>query len=193
MTDDKDKLKSDELEKYEEANYKLKSKISIKNIIEIKDYYIHQQDTQTIFIAEISDLEKEMDEKKQRLSQLKDELTQLKLIKNNRVLINNFETGEKVMVPEEQVDFYKGNKTKTNHLKDRIKALSKLSSEALLVISRIAFQLKENQQVIGHQNILQVLSFCGLRLEYITNVLFKNRIYRLRQDPGVEDLGLKNI
>ena len=37
------------------------------------------------------------------------------------------------------------------------------------------------------------MSFCGLRLEYITNVLFKNRIYRIRQDPGVEDVGLKNI
>ena len=117
----------------------------------------------------------------------------MKLIKNNKVLINNVETGEKVMVPEDQVEFWKGNKSRIDHLKERITIHKKLSSEALLVISRIAFQLKENQQIIGQQNILQVLSFCGLRLEYITNVLFKNRIYRLRQDPGVEDLGLKNV
>lgn len=32
-----------------------------------------------------------------------------------------------------------------------------------------------------------------MRLEYITNVLFKNRVYRLSQDPDVEDVGLKNI
>ena len=171
----------------------MKSRFSIKSIIDIKDYYMHQQDTKFIFTAEINDLEQEIEQKKQKLAVLKAELSNFKLIKNDYILMNNVETGEKVMVPETQVEFWRGHKTNIENLKDRITSLKKLSSEALIVISRIAFQLKENQQVIGHQNILQVLSFWGLRLEYITNVLFKNRIYRLRQDPGVEDLGLKNI
>ena len=71
ILDDTDKEKFDELVKYEEANYKIKSKISIKNVMELKDYYIHQQDTQIIFVAEINDLEQEMDQKKQRLAELK--------------------------------------------------------------------------------------------------------------------------
>ena len=120
---------------------------------------MHQQDTKFIFTAEINDLEQEIEQKKQKLAVLKAELSNFKLIKNDYILMNNVETGEKVMVPETQVEFWRGHKTNIENLKDRITSLKKLSSEALIVVSRIAFQLKENQQVIGHQNILQVLSF----------------------------------
>lgn len=97
------------------------------------------------------------------------------------------------MILQDSTGFEQEHKAKIQQLKNRIGSLQGLSSEALLVISRIAYQLKENQHPISQENILEILSFCGLRLEYITNVLLKNRIYRLRQDPEVEDVGLKSI
>jgi len=105
------------------------------------------------------------------------------------------ESGTKLLILQEQTGPRQEHKAKIDHLKQRISNLNMLRSEALLVISRIAFQLKDNQNSVIGENIdaLQILSFCGLRLEHITNVLFKNRIYRLKSDPEIDDLGLKNI
>lgn len=123
IIDEKEKQKPEELEKYEEVNRKIKTKFAIKSILEMKDYYIHQQDTQMIFTAEIIDLEQELDQKQKSLLELKKELNVIKFIKNNYVIMNNIENGEKVMVPETRVDFWRGHRANIEHLKERIVSL----------------------------------------------------------------------
>lgn len=188
------------------------SKISVRNIIDLKDYYIHQQDTQSILIREIQDLENEKEHKKRKVLEKREALSSYQLMhKGNFTLVNfiekaklnqqnnkyvwvdDLESGSKLLILQDITGFWQEHRAKIQKLKERIGSLKVLSAEALLVISRIAYQLREDSSEINQDNILQVLSFCGLRLEYITNVLFKNRMYRLRKDPGVADVGLKSI
>jgi len=107
--------------------------------------------------------------------------------------VKDKESGINLLILQEQTGFWQEHRKKIKNIKRRITSQKVLSAEALLVISRIAYQLQENKHEVNQDNVLQILSFCGLRLEYITNVLFKNRIYRLRQDPGTEDVGLQSL
>ncbi|CAI2359355.1 unnamed protein product [Moneuplotes crassus] len=200
---DMDTKSAEKLEKYESDYKKVISRTQVRNVLELKDYYFHQQSTQKLLMEEIKDLEKERESKKDQLDKLKktreifkdkkDEKDKFEQENNNYTWVDDVESGAKLLILQDKTGFRHQHKSKIEGIRNRISHLKSLSSEALLVISRVAYQLKEDHQEIRQNNILQILSFCGLRLEYITNVLFKNRIYKLKQDPVAEDLGLKNI
>lgn len=68
---------------------------------------------------------------------------------NNRLLMLQDETG-----------FRHEHRARIEYLQERIIALKALRSEALLVISRIAYQLKEDHTNLSEKsNVLEILSF----------------------------------
>lgn len=74
ISDAQEKQQKMILEKYENDSRKITSKISVKNILELKDYYMHQQDTQVVLMHEIQDLEQEKENKLKHIQQLKAKL-----------------------------------------------------------------------------------------------------------------------
>lgn len=81
----KDEEHKEQLEKYENDCHRIKSKIAVKNILELKDYYLHQQDTQVILMKEIEELEQEKENKKQKKSDCRDMLSYAQLMKEGMV------------------------------------------------------------------------------------------------------------
>jgi hypothetical protein len=73
--------------------------------------------------------------------------------------VHDTESGAKLLILHDKTGFWHLHRKNIQGLKDRISALRVLSSEALLVVSRIAYQLKENQKEVTNDNILQILSF----------------------------------
>lgn len=73
------------LEKYENDCKRITSTISVKNILELKDYYFHQQDTQSMLVHEIREYEIEKEQKKLKLMQMKQHLIDLQNIKNGKI------------------------------------------------------------------------------------------------------------
>lgn len=125
--------------------------------------------------------------------------------------VDDPDSNTRLLILQDTTGFYQEHEDRIKSLKNKTWALRVLTSEALLVISRIAYQLqtdfpsnlssksshspsqKEGQPEVTGDNFLQILSFWGLRLEYITNVLLKNRIVRVRGNLSTEEIGLKSI
>ena len=109
--------------------------------------------------------------------------------------VDDQESNTRLLILQDTTGFYQEHRKRINSIKEKTMGLRVLTSEALLVISRIAYQLqtdfpsnlssksshhsqKDAQPEVTGDNFLQILSFCGLRLEYITNVLLKNRVVK---------------
>jgi hypothetical protein len=73
------------LERYENDCKKITSTISVKNILELKDYYFHQQETQSMLMQEIREYEKEKEDKKLKLVQIKQHLVNLQHMKDGKI------------------------------------------------------------------------------------------------------------
>lgn len=49
--------------------------MSVSNILDLKDYYLHQQNTQSVLINEIKELEQEKEDKRKKTQELKELLS----------------------------------------------------------------------------------------------------------------------
>mmetsp|Transcript_3916 Transcript_3916/g.3672 ORF Transcript_3916/g.3672 Transcript_3916/m.3672 type:complete len:180 (-) Transcript_3916:456-995(-) len=166
---DMDTKSAEKLEKYESDYKKVISRTQVRNVLELKDYYFHQQSTQKLLMEEIKDLEKERESKKDQLDKLKktreifkdkkDEKDKFEQENNNYTWVDDVESGAKLLILQDKTGFRHQHKSKIEGIRNRISHLKSLSSEALLVISRVAYQLKEDHQEIRQNNILQILSF----------------------------------
>ena len=72
----------EKLEKYENDSKRITSSVSVKNILELKEYYFHQQKTQNMLMQEIKDLEKEREAKIKKSEELSKIIKKQKLMKN---------------------------------------------------------------------------------------------------------------
>ena len=72
----------EKLEKYENDSKRITSSVSVKNILELKEYYFHQQKTQNMLMQEIKDLEKEREAKIKKSEELSKMIKKQKLMKN---------------------------------------------------------------------------------------------------------------
>jgi uncharacterized membrane protein len=77
------------LEKFENDSMKIVSNVAVGSIVELKDFYVHQQDTQAILVEEIKYLDQEKEQKKNKIKYLKELLSELQLMKKGKNFLNS--------------------------------------------------------------------------------------------------------
>ena len=122
-------------------------------------------------------MEKGLEEKKLKLDILKRTLQDIKYKADEKILeeeTNEYEERKRLEEEDKQPEVEMPQHKKDEELTKRKKKVNEVISNTILSISRIASQLKEDNNITP-QNCDNKLSLCGLRLEHMVATLYKKR------------------